>query len=121
MEEDVPIRDETELQNFHNRPRSERPRIVINLLRPIRQEFHGEKMVSYSIRDTFGTSETLMGLNEYLIAFRERPQMIRKLYDMTTDWVIEVAKEGDRRPEPDMIILNSDPRFTRTGPGFIPT
>ena len=105
MEEDVPIRDETELQNFT--PPDPKDPNRYNLLRQYVRRFHGEKMVSYSIRDTFGTSETLMGLNEYLIAFRERPQMIRKLYDMTTDWVIEVAKEAIDAGA-DMIILNSD-------------
>ncbi len=105
METDVPIRDDTDLRNF-TPPDPKNPNRY-NLLRQYVRRFHGEKLVSYSIRDTFGTSETLMGLNEYLIAFRERPDLIRKLYEMTTDWVIEVAKEAIDAGA-DMIILNSD-------------
>ena len=105
METDVPIRDETDLRNF-TPPDPKHPGRYDQLRQYVRR-FHGEKLVSYSIRDTFGTSEVLMGLNEYLIAFKERPQLIRKLYEMTTDWAIEVAREAIDAGA-DMVILNSD-------------
>jgi uroporphyrinogen decarboxylase len=105
MEEDVPIRDETDLRNF-TPPDPKDPRRY-ETLRQYVKRFRGEKFVSYSIRDTFGVSETMMGLNEYLIAFKERPRLIRDLYEMTTDWVIEVAREAVDAGA-DMIIIQSD-------------
>jgi uroporphyrinogen decarboxylase len=105
LEEGVPIRDEADLRKI-TPPDPKDPKRY-DQLRQYVKRFGGEKLISYSIRDTFGTSEVLMGLNEYLIAYKERPEFIRKLHEMTTDWVIAVAKEAVDAGA-DMIIVNSD-------------
>jgi len=100
-------RSGTRRTSGRSRPRTRRTRRRYDLLRQYVKRFGGEKLISYSIRDTFGTSEALMGLNEYLIAYKNGPEFIRKLHEMTTDWVIAVAKEAVDAGA-DMIIVNSD-------------
>jgi uroporphyrinogen-III decarboxylase len=92
LKEDVPIRAESDLQNYI--PPDPGLEHRYELLRSYVARFSGKKLVSYFIPDMFDISKYLMGEDEFLIAFSQRPQLVKSLLEMTTDWVIQVAQKA---------------------------
>jgi uroporphyrinogen decarboxylase len=89
---DVPIRSESDLRTYT--PPDPHKEHRFDLLRDYIERFHGEKLVAYFIPDMFDISKYLMGEDEFLIAFMERLQMVKALFEMATDWVIQVAQKA---------------------------
>ncbi len=92
LEEEVCIRDESDLKSYV--PPDPMAEMRYEVLRQYIRRFRGERMVTYAIIDMFEISKNLMGLQEFLIAFSQRPKLIKALFDMTTDWVIQVANKA---------------------------
>jgi uroporphyrinogen decarboxylase len=92
LEEDTPIRTEADLKKYT--PPDPESELRYEVLRKYIKRFGGEKWVTYFIHDMFYLSKYLMGEQEFLIAFLQRPQLIKALFDMTTDWVIQVAQKA---------------------------
>ena len=111
LEEDVPIRNESDLKNYTPPDPNLESRYAV--LREYVKRFRGERLISYANNDMFELSKYLMGTQEFLIAFVERPHLIKKLLEMTTDWVIQVANRAIDIGA-DMIIDRSDLGF-KTG------
>jgi len=110
------IKDESDLKNF--KPPDPTAEFRFEYLREYMRRFPGEKLITYSIIDMFELSKYLMGFQEFLVAWIERPQLVRKLLEMTTDWVIQVASKAIDRGA-DMIIEHSDLGY-KTGLFFRP-
>lgn len=86
------VKNEVDLNNYcPPDPLSEHR---FNYLRQYIERFKGKKLISYSVIDTFELSKYLMGLEEYLIAWVQNPDLIKKVYEMTTDWVIQVVNKA---------------------------
>jgi len=92
LEKEPLVRDEADLKRYV--PPDPLAESRFTLLREYIHRFSGEKLIAYSIVDMFELSKYLMGLQEFLIAWLERPQLIQKLLDMTTEWVIQVARKA---------------------------
>jgi uroporphyrinogen decarboxylase len=99
------IKNEIDLENYS--PPDPLAEHRFDDLRQYIERFKGTKLITYSIIDMFELSKFLMGLEEYLMAWVLKPDLIKKLYAMTTEWVIQVAcKAVDIGA--DMIIEMSD-------------
>ena len=105
LEDDLVIREESDLKRLNPPDPDSENRFEI--LRQYIKRFRGDKIVSYAIIDMFEISKCLMGMEEFLIAFKQRPNLIKALFEMTTDWVIQVAQKAIDIGA-DMIIDNSD-------------
>ncbi len=105
LEEKVLIKSESDLRNYT--PPDPTAEFRFEYLREYIRRFRGEKLVSYSIIDMFELSKYLMGFQEYLMAWIQRPQLVREVLEMTTDWVIQVACKAIDVGA-DMIIEHSD-------------
>ncbi len=116
LKEDVPIQTESDLRNYS--PPDPRSEHRFELLRTYMKRFGREKLISYFIPDMFDISKYLMGEDEFLIAFTQRPQLIRALFEMTTEWVIQVAQKAIDIGA-DMIIDGADVAY-KDGPWVRP-
>jgi uroporphyrinogen decarboxylase len=104
-EEGAPIRDESDLKSY--RLPDPDMEMRYEMLRQYVKRFRGEKLVSYAIFGTWEMSTYLMGLTEFLISFVQRPQLIKQIFELITDWVIKVANNAIDIGA-DMIIFVSD-------------
>ncbi len=105
LEDDPVVREESDLKRLN--PPAPDSNHRFEILRQYVKRFRGDKIVSYAIIDMFEISKCLMGMEEFLIAFRQRPNLIKAIFELTTDWVIEVAEKAIDLGA-DMIIDNAD-------------
>ena len=92
LEKEPLLKDESDLKRYL--PPDPHAEIRFEFLREYLRRFRGDKLIAYSVVDMFELTKYLMGLQEFLIAWLERPQFIKKVLDMTTDWVIQVASKA---------------------------
>jgi uroporphyrinogen decarboxylase len=116
LKEDVAIGTESDLKNYT--PPDPYSEHRYEVLRKYIKRFGREKFISYDIPDMFDISKYLMGEDDFLVAFMQRPQLIKALFEMTTDWVIQVAQKAIDIGA-DMIIDSSDVAY-KNGPWVRP-
>jgi uroporphyrinogen decarboxylase len=92
MEEDVPITNEADLKNYT--PPDPNADSRFDRLREHARRFRGEKLNVYAILGIWELSKYLMGIQEFLLAFRRRPDMIKGVFELITDWIVEVSKNA---------------------------
>jgi uroporphyrinogen decarboxylase len=92
LEDGVPIRSETDLGRLAiPDPHSEHR---FRELREYVARVRGHKLMTYAIIDMFEISKCLMGFQNFLTGFHEQPTLVRKLLDLTTEWVVQVAQKA---------------------------
>ncbi len=86
------IKNESDLKNYS--PPDPLAEHRFEYLRQYIKRFKGEKLISYSVIDMFELSKFLMGLEEYLIAWIQQPELVQKVFAMTTDWLLQVIRRA---------------------------
>lgn len=117
LEEGAPVRDETDLSGYSAPDPAADSRFVE--LREYVERFHGKRIVSYDVPDMFEISKCLMGIQEFLVACHQRRKLVQRLFEMGTDWTIQVAKKAVDLGA-DMVISGSDVAY-KTGPWVSPS
>ena len=116
LEDEVVIESETDLANYTPPDPLAEHRFAI--LREYIERFKGDKLVSFNIGDMFGITSKIMGFTNFLLASIERVDLLKAVFEMATEWVIEVARKAIDIGA-DMIIDNADVAF-KTGPFLSP-
>ena len=105
LEVDVPIKNETDVKNYI--PPDPNKESRYDVLRQNVKRFSGEKLIVYTFLGIWELSKCLMGIQEFLAAFKERPVLVKKVFEMTTDWIIEVVKNATDKGA-DMVMVADD-------------
>ena len=116
LEDEVVIESESDLKNYSPPDPLAEHRFAI--LREYIERFKGDKLVSFNIGDMYGITSQLMGFTNFLIACTERVGLVKAVFEMATEWVIEVARKAVDLGA-DMIIDNADVAF-KNGPFIDP-
>ena len=92
LEDGVPIRDETDLRNYA--PPDPGLDSRFEGLRQAARRFGGERLIVYVLIGPWEISKFLMGMQEFLAAMVQRPELVRGLFELTSDWMVEVARSA---------------------------
>lgn len=105
LEEDVPIHDEADLRDYSLPDANAEDRYEV--LEQYGKRFGRDRLIVYVIIGPWEVAKVLMGTQDFYAAFRLRPVLVRKLLDLTTDWMIEVARNAIDKGA-DMIMVGDD-------------
>ena len=105
MEDDVPIVSDTDLKNYVPPDPNDESRF--DLLRQYVKKFHGQKLNVYVILGIWEISKYLMGLQSFLLNFYQKPKVLKGVFEMTAEWIIEVSKNAADAGA-DMIMIADD-------------
>lgn len=105
LEEEAPVKTLSDLKNLTIPDPYSEHRFTV--LREYIDRFKGEKLINYTLFDMFETAKNLMGLQHFLISSCEDIELVKAVYNVVTDWIIEVSKKAVDIGA-DMIIIAGD-------------
>ncbi len=92
LDEFSPVKTMEDLKKFEPPDPYREDRYV--MLRKYIDRFKGRTFINYMLFDVFETAKNLMGLENFLISSFENLDLIRGVYELGTEWVIEVCRKA---------------------------